>query len=218
VKRLRATIACAAAILFPSAAGAIDLTPSPARVATATADGATMERGGDGYTIAPYLLFGVDDALHITDDDAIVEAVTLGTPYERLRFAAYLRSHQGLSFDAQDANEEAAADDGRIALIVSVHSRTERDRDFMTHFGAGVLVGPDGTTLAATNVRVSAPVIDAYYRLDGTVLHRWLGQVTYVFDLRTNATWATASALIAFAFTDDRGATHRYVFNPNAFR
>lgn len=210
---------CAAAVLLiPPVAGAIELTPSAARVAAATADGAAMERGGDGYTIAPYLLFGVSDALHISDDDAIVEAVTLGTPYERLRFAAYLRSHQGLPFDAHDADEEAAADDGRVALIVSVHSRTERDRDFMMHFGSGVLEGPDGTTLAATNVRVSAPVIDAYYRPDGAVLHRWLGQVTYVFDLRTNGPWATASAPLAFAFTDDRGKPHRYTFTPIAFR
>ena len=204
-------------VLTAAPTHAVELTLSPSAIADALGAGALQAGRGDGYAIGAYLLFSVDDALHIVKDDETVEAVVVGTPYERLRFHAYLRAHEGMPETATGAATFAAQSTGMLEFVVFVHSRTANDREFMQRFGAGILEA-GGRSHPATEVTRTDPALDAYYRPDGSVLKRWLGQVTYRFDLRGEEPAGTAATAAIFSFTDDAGAVHRYALIPARYR
>lgn len=197
-----------AAIALP--AMAVEAPLSPATVSTAIDAGRRMANQHGGYTIAPYLLFTVPDAELISDDSATVEAVQLGTPYERLRFEAYREQMMRIPFNADDI---AAFDDQHanvIDFIVYAHSRNDSDRAFLGRFAGGTLVRADGTTVATAQLVRTVPVIDTYTKPGGLVVNRYLGQITYRFALSDIvAAQAALSLQLTFVFTDDAGLEHR---------
>jgi len=197
-------------------ARAIEPSLSADAVAAAIGDGRAMAARGEGYTIGEYLLFGIDDAFHISDDGQTIEAVAVGTPYERLRFHAYVLAHEGRPLSDGDTAQFLTAHRSTLELVVFVHSRSMADREFMQHFGAGMLDA--GGNARAAEVSSTDPVLDSYYRPDGSVLKRWLGVVTFRFDLRDDAALAGAAAPATFSFTDDRGGVHRYALSLARYR
>jgi hypothetical protein len=197
-------------------APAVELTLSPAEIAAAVGEGGAMVARGEGYAIGTYLLFGMDDALHIADDDQTIEAVVVATPYERLRFEAYLLAHEGRPAPG-NGDQVLARASGVVDIVVYVHSRGPGDREFMQHFGAGALASA-ATTRAAVQTTSTDPVVDSYYLSNGTVVKRWLGQVTYRFDLRDDPALAVATTPANFSFLDDRGVVHRYTLTLADYR
>jgi hypothetical protein len=197
-----------AIVALPAMAVQTSLT-SPA-VSAALDAGRNMANQHGGYTIAPYLLFSVPDAVLILDDNATVEAVQLGTPFERLRFEAYREQMMRTPFNADDVATFDEQHANRIDFIVYAHSRTADDRAFLGRFGGGTLTQADGTTIATAQISRSVAVIDTYTKPGGVVVNRFLGQVTYRFVL-TGATAAPAilAAPLTFVFTDDGGGEHR---------
>jgi hypothetical protein len=211
VKRLRVQVLAAALVLFPSVlpAAAAETALSPQSVNEAVAAGRAMARLDTGYAIPPYLLFSIPDAAHITDETAVVEAVQLGTPFERLRWEAYREQAMRIPFNAGDAAAYDAQHAGRIDFIVYAHSRSEKDRTFLDRFGGGTLLRPDGTTVATAAISHTIPAIDTYTVAAG-VVSRFLGQITYRFTLDGAAgTPDVLTAPLTFSFTDDGGAVHR---------
>jgi hypothetical protein len=197
-------------------APAVELTLAPDEITAAVGEGGAMAARGEGYVIGTYLLFSVDDALHIAEDDQTIEAVVVATPYERLRFQAYLLAHEGRPAPGQ-GDQFLARDRGVLEIVVYAHSRGPGDREFMQHFGAGALASA-GTTRDAVQVTSTDPVIDSYYLSNGTVVKRWLGQVTYRFDLRNDPALAAATAPATLSFLDDRGAVRRYTLTLAGYR
>ena len=163
---------------------------------------------GEGYDFGEYLLFGVADALRVTNDDA-VEAVFVGTPYERLRFGSYVIAYQGRTFAAGEKLQFVESSRDVLAFVVFAHSHGETDREFMRLFGPGSLAR-GAASYSAEPIATSDPVLDSYYRPNGTFLERWLGQVTYRFDLRNDAMFVKGAAPAIFSFVDDRGVVRRY--------
>jgi hypothetical protein len=201
----------AALVLVASAApaGAVETALAPSSVSAAVDAGRAMAGERNGYAIDPYLLFSVPDAVHITDETAVVEAVQLGTPYERLRWEAYREQAMRIPFNAGDIASFDAQHAGKVDFIVYAHSRAEKDRTFLDRFGGGALVGADGTTVATAVISHTVPAIDGYTKPSG-VVSRFLGQVTYRFTLG-GAPGApdVLNAPLTFTFTDDGGVEHR---------
>ena len=191
-------------------ASALEPTLSPAAVNDALDAGHRMAGARGGYDIAPYLLFTVPDAVLIAADDPGIEAVQLGTPFERLRFEAYREAAMRTPFNTSDV---ATFDDqhaGRVDFIVYAHSRDDKDRAFLGRFGGGTLLRTDGTPVASAQLSRTVPVPDTYTERGGGVVTRYLGQVTYRFTIAGDSTATAAlAAPLTFAFTDDRGADHR---------
>jgi hypothetical protein len=183
---------------------AIDTTLAPQRVERAVADGRAMALQHLGFTIAPYLLFGLDDATRLQDGQTI-EAIEVGTAYERLRYRGYLSGFERAPLTATAIRalyEEART---RLDLIVYAHSRNEVDRDFLDGFGGGTLECAGRSSLQA-GLTHDAPVRDVY--LSGaTPTWRWRGELTYRFAL-TDAVLRCDPA--TFTFTDDLSVRHRY--------
>jgi hypothetical protein len=205
---VRAAVALVALALAATAvpARAVETPLTPRSVNDALDAGHAMADAHGGYTIAPYLLFTVPDAVLITDDDATVEAVQVGTPFERLRFEAYREQLMRRPFNAPDVATYNELHAGRVDFIVYAHSRTDKDRTFLDHFGGGALVRTDGTTAGTAEITRSVAVVDTYTKPGGVVVNRYLGQVTYRFTLSDAV---AAAAPLIFSFTDDHGAEHR---------
>ena len=207
--RIQAMFVAFVLVTSVAPAMAIETTLAPDSASAAVAAGRAMAEKRDGYAIDPYLLFSVPDAVHITDEAAVVEAVQLGTPFERLRWEAYREQAMRIPFNAGDVATFDTQHAERIDLIVYAHSRAEKDRTFMDRFGGGTLVRADGTTAATAVISHTVPATDGYTKPAGVVT-RFLGQITYRFTLN-GAPGAPdiLNAPLTFTFTDDGGAEHR---------
>jgi hypothetical protein len=182
---------------------AVDTTLAPATVDRAIAQGRGFASEHRGFVVAPYLLFGVADAVQIQDGEA-VEAVELATPYEALRYRAFLSGFERSPMTPAMIAAFVAEARTHVDLIVYVHSRSEIDREFIAAFGAGALTCPDGTTIGS-EVQRSTPIRDVY--VNGTTpTYRWRGQLRYRFAL-TDALMRCDPA--TFTFADDRGRIYR---------
>ena len=204
---------------FARPASAVESPLSQTAVDDAVEAGRAMADAHGGYTVAPYLLFTVPDAVLIRDDNANVEAVELGTPFERLRFEAYREQATRIPFNAADI---ATFDDqhaGRIDFIVYAHSRTENARAFLERFSGGALVQRNGSTVSTATILRSVPVADTYTKSGGMVVSRYLGQVTYRFAISgTTEVQSLLTTPLTFTFADDRGAIHRIPVTLQNFR
>jgi hypothetical protein len=220
VKYIQAQLLFAALILGAGClpATAVEATLSPASVSEAVAAGKAMAAQDSGYAVAPYLLFSLPDAAHITDEAAVVEAVQLGTPFERLRWEAYREQAMRIPFNTGDVASYDAQHAGRVDFIVYAHSRTEKDRTFLDRFAGGALVRADGTTVATAVTSHTIPSIDTY-TIPAGVVNRFLGSVTYRFTLDGAAVTPDAlAAPLTFTFTDDGGAVHRIPVTLTGYR
>jgi hypothetical protein len=178
LRRLFVAALIAAATATPALA--IDTVLTPATVDRAFAQGRAMAEAHRGFTVAPYLIFGVDDAAQV-HDDAPVEAVELATPYEAVRYRGFLSGFEHTPMTAAALAVFAADARTHVDLRVFVHNSDPTDRNFLTTFGDGALECADGTRIPATLER-SAPIRDVY--LNGTTpTYRWRGQLTYRFAL-----------------------------------
>jgi len=216
--RIRAMFVAFVLAASAAPAAAVETTLEPGSVSAAVEAGHAMSGKRDGYAIDPYLLFSIPDAVHITDEAVVVEAVQLGTPFERLRWEAYREQTMRIPFNAGDVASFNAQHAGRIDFIVYAHSRAEKDRTFMDRFGGGTLVQADGTTVATAVISHTVPTIDGYTKPTG-VVSRFLGQITYRFTLN-GAPGAPdiLNAPLTFTFTDDGGAEHRIPVTLAKFR
>jgi hypothetical protein len=196
----------AAALLLAASATralAIDTALAPPAVERAVTQGRQYASEHRGFVVAPYLLFGVSDAVQIQDGEQ-VEAVELATPYEAVRYRAFLSGFERTPLTQAALAAFVAQARTRVDLIAYVHSRSETDREFITAFGAGALTCPDGSTIASTALR-SAPVRDVY--VNGTTpTYRWRGQIRYRFELNDALLRCDPAT---FVFSDDRGRVYR---------
>jgi hypothetical protein len=206
--RIQAMFVALVLVASVAPAMAVETTLAPDSVSAAVAAGRAMSEKREGYAIDPYLLVSVPDAVHITDEAAVVEAVQLGTPFERLRWEAYREQTMRIPFNAGDIAAFDAQHSGRLDLIVYAHSRADKDRTFMDRFGGGALVRADGTTAATAVISHTVPATDGYTKPTG-VVSRFLGQVTYRFALSGATGAPDINAPLTFTFTDDAGAEHR---------
>lgn len=212
-----AALAVAACGVLPVPAGAVERGLTARSMAQAVAAGRDMATQQQGYAFGPYLLFSVPDALRAGDDRGRVEAIVLGTPYERLRYRAYLLARQGLGFKPGAIAAFAAAHRGKLDLVVFAHSRTPDDRDFMDAFGGGTLDGPAGFHRAPFDVAHTTPIRDAYYTPDGKPVMRWLGRIRFRFTIPPPGALAPGTTL-RFSFRDDAGTPHTASFALDAVR
>lgn len=205
----RVTAFAGLAFLFAGVgpAGAVEVSLSAASISDAIAAGSTMARRGEGYAFGSYVLFSSDDSMSVANEKDGIEAIIVGTPYERLRFEAYLMAHQNKPFGGALAANVAARREGVIDFVLFVHSRIGQGKDFISQYGGATLTDDTGRTLAPEQTFRTTPMNDAYLGIGSSVVTRWLGQITYRFRIDPST---TADGRLTLSFADDRGSTHRY--------
>lgn len=184
---------------------------SRAQITAAVRSGVTLVRQGRGYQAPGYLLFAERNTLGIRNGDSPVEAILVGTPYERLRYASYLAAFQGQSIGRLWADGLAHRNENVLQFIVFTHSNTSRDRNFLERISKGRLQLGRYVLTPSKAPEIFGPALD-YYQVDGSGRQfRWLGSVTFRFDLsRLQGDRGLEDASGTFSFTDSGGTTRRY--------
>ncbi|GEM_PF-3388830 len=194
---------------------AVESPLSKESVDEAIASGSAMARRGEGYTLGDYVLYSADDGLRVADEHDPIEAIAVGTPYERLRFQAYLLTHQAKPFGKAAVAEFNSSHTGVVEFVLFLHSRPNEGADFLSHYGSATLSRPGATPLSAQRIERTIPVSDMYLGPGSSFEARWLGQLVYRF--RLNAEYGPTDR-VTFAFTDDRGVAHTFAVELARYR
>ncbi|WP_027483576.1 hypothetical protein [Deinococcus pimensis] len=203
------TVRALALIALGSSAGATS--PLDAHdVRDALASGRALAAALRGYPVREYLLYSVPDAFTVKRGEAAVEAVQIGTPFERARWSAYFLALQGKAFSERDLSTR----DDQLEFIVYAHSRGPEDQTFMSRFTTASLTFEGGREVHAASVARSPASLDHYRDAQGRVEFRWVGTVTYRFDLRGRH----AADVATLRFTDADGHTFRLPFDRQRYR
>jgi hypothetical protein len=177
-------LALAATLTAFAPASAYRSTLTPADMKAAVAAGAGMAAKHAGYSAQEYIAFAVRDALVLEPGEGSIDAVVVGTPFERVRYAAYLSAFEG---DAPASSEtSAAADPDYLDFIVFAHSSAKDDQDFLRRFGP-VTLRIGGLTLRPASMSTFGPAEDFFTVRGGARELRMLGYATFRFAVSGTA-------------------------------
>lgn len=182
------------------------------QISAAMLSGVTLFRNGRGYQAPRYVLFAEQNTLHIRRGEGPIEAILVGTPFERLEYASYLATFQGERVALPWGQAMARRNDNVLQFIVFAHGDTAHDRKFLQRISNGRLQLDSHVLTPANAPEVFGPALD-FYQIDGAGRQfRWLGSVTFRFDLsRLIASGAYLNkASGTFSFTDSDGSERRY--------
>ena len=207
--------------LFVNVAAAFDPHLPPGEVQRAVAAGKQMATPSSGYKVQNWVLFDVKDPFTIGPNQGTVEAVIVGTPFERLRYASYLAAFQGTPLKPKEAQQEAAALDNTVSFIVFAHAPGTGDqyRSFLESFHAARLNfgGANGQKLKPAQAKITGPAQD-FYNVPGKAAEfRYLGNVAFKFDLGSLGRQA-GMAKATFSFTDSTGRNYRFPVELGQYR
>lgn len=171
---------------------------TPAAARQAASDGVRLVRDHDPYGVAPWLLLQSGDPLRAIHGAAGIDAVVVETPYERVRYQAYLNALQGLPVPPKTVQAWRRQAQNRYGFIIYAHSRSQLDRNFLKHFrpATAVIFGPSDDFFDVGNFREN----------------RWVGSITYRFTERSCTQHG------AFSFTDAYGTRYRLPYDLSAYR
>jgi hypothetical protein len=210
VTRALATLSAVAALL---AVAPPALAFSPVLTATQTqaaiAQGRSAAAAHLGYELSGYLVYSVGDALVIVPGQGSVDAVVVGTPFERVAFASYVAAFQG-SGPSSDAIANAA-ESNTIDFIVFAHSADAKDQAFLRHFKSAELAAAD-KLLQPSGTSFFGPAEDFYSTPHGARVPRWLGYESFRFDLRSLAATGVDIAHLKGTFSIIDPYSRRYAF------
>jgi hypothetical protein len=202
----------AAAMLIAPAVDAFTPTLSDQDIETARRSGATQaDSRTHGYTVEDYVLYDAKQPLSEPPRKQEVEAVVLGTPFERLRYASYLASIQGRPMTAAQAQEAARKLEGTLHIVVFAHSpaATNADRSFLQRYREVVLQLEDGRSVRPQTHDIFGPAQDFFSVQGSGRERRWLGTLTWGFPLAPSAQ-ETAQSKARLSFVDSSGTPYSF--------
>ncbi|MEW6422416.1 MAG: hypothetical protein AB1511_11935 [Deinococcota bacterium] len=171
------------------------------------------ENRDSGYPLKAYTLYVVPDTLKLEPQNGAVDAVTIGTPYERTRYESFLSKYGEDPVTPQQARQRAELPDYGVEFIVFAHGLKPGDQNFLNGFSSARLrLG--SVTLRPVAITKSGTAISSYPRTVGEPGLRFTGTLTYRFQLPRNLTAAKGT----LSFTDPSGKTFHLPVNLNLYR
>ncbi len=218
--RTRPSVLLATVLLLNAASAlAIDLQLGPEAIQEAADAGAAEVSRQHGYRAGAYVLWDDDDPLTIEPGEGQVEAVLVGTPFERLRYRSYLQNYQGKPFGPQDARQAAQGLENTVTFVVFAHSQgaTQEDRDFLQQFSDVTLEIEGGPTLTPAEIDTFGPSQDFYTVAGKAAEFRYLGSLSLRFDL-SGVEGDVSAAQGTFSFTTPAGEARSFEVDFSRYR
>lgn len=191
---------------------------SPIERQTALDEGKKIALAHNGYSVTGYTVYAVPDALAITPGEGAIDAVVVGTPFERVKYASYVAHFQ--SQEPLPSDVAAATTSNEIDFVVFAHSSGKQNQSFLSHFTAVSLDIPGRARLAPVSKSSFGPAIGFYNVVGKGREERWLGYDTYAFDLGPLKRQGVDIARLVgrFRVTDPYGRTYSFVFDLSKYR
>ncbi|MFC4456369.1 hypothetical protein [Deinococcus sonorensis] len=185
----RSLARCAgAALLFSSGALALISAPTAAQLSQAATEGTQLASQREaGYPLRAYTLYAVQDTLKLEAKNGAVDAVTITTPYERTRYQAFISVLGEDPITPAVARQRAGLENGQIGIMVFAHGATPSDQKFLAGFTpASLKLGSQ--TLKPVRTERSGVSVSQYPKTVGEIGVRFVGTVTYVFQVPSGLT------------------------------
>lgn len=169
--------------------------------------GTEMVSPNSGYRVQDYLLHEYIEDVRLRPNDPEVNAITLSTPFEALRYSAYVAKYQRKELSNEKAEQVTSETAHTLTANVYAHSpftveeeleqflqayeddaqgEDAQQQSFMDFYSdATLMIG--NQTLTAKKV-IDGPYQDQFSPFSGTPEFRFLGVVRYTFDLSGVAT------------------------------
>lgn len=195
-----------------------------AQVSEATKAGEAMSVSDGGYVLGNYLLVQYTADVILRPDSPEVDGIVVSTPYEHLRYEAYLAHLEQKPLTSAQASDFAAKAAGKLTFRIYTHSPyavDEEDEQWqMAYKTDKIQVNPDRpksyldffktATLTVSGKKYTAtPVIDGPYMDNftlpsGKATFRNLGVVFYTFNVGN----LPASGPFTLSFKDTSGKAY----------
>lgn len=164
-------------------AWAVESPLSAASVQAAFSQGMSLGQKADqAYPLAPNAVYHTADTLRLEVANGDVDAVVIGTPWERTRYQGYLATIGGEKISQGEARTRAKLPDGSVAVLIFAHGAKPEDQDFISGF-RGVSLKLGGKAVLPAESRRSGTSASQYPDTPGEIGERFTGTVTYVFRL-----------------------------------
>lgn len=195
---------------------------SQADIQEAVQAGTEMASRERGYHLQDWVLYGVEDPFLILPEQGEVEAVIVATPFELLRYQSFLHAFQGKAFTPEQAQELAAELEDTISFQVFVHAPAPGDeyRDFLSAFTMAAFTVAGDESLAPLSIETFGPAQDFYNLPDAAVQIRYLGYVTFRFDLGSleESAGNFGNLTGTFTLTDSSGQDYSFEVDLSEYR
>lgn len=197
---------------------------SAAQVSQARAEGDAMSVKEGGYVLGGYLLQTYNDDIILRPGSPEIDGVVISTPFERVRYEAYLSHLEAKPMTGEQAAALARGLGGKLTFRVYSHSpypveeeeeqwqrayRTDRVTFDANRAKSYLDFYKPATLTVAGRSYTASPTLDGPYRDNftlpsGEAESRNLGVVFYTFDART----LPASGAFTLSFRDSRGKAY----------
>ena len=222
--RIPAALLGLAALALGGVVHAITPVLTPATVTEALKAGEAMSVSEGGYVLGSYLLRAYNEDVILRPNSPEIDGVVLGTPFERLRYEAYLARLEGTPLTATQASAFARTLDRKVTVRVYSHSPfsvADEDEQWQLAYNTNkIKANPDreksyldffkaATMTVAGRTYTAQPAVDGPYRDNftlpsGEADFRNLGVVSYTFTIPN----MPASGTFSLAFKDSRGVPY----------
>lgn len=203
----------------------LDAMLSSAEVQQAVRSGQSMVSPLNGYMAAPYVLHEYTNGIRIDPTSPLVDALTIGTPYERVRYYSYLEAFQKKPVRLGNAAKVGRDNAGRLTIIAFTHSpdtvqaeleawqqtyvkhgdERKVQRTYLDDFKPATLTA--GGRTFTSKITIQGPFQDSF-TTKGSPEFRYIGVVYFQFDLSSLARQGKISGVADLKFSDPKGRTY----------
>lgn len=200
----------------------------------AKSEGAAMNVKDSGYVLGSYLLKAYNEDVILRPNTPEIDGIVLATPFEKIRYEAYLSNLEGKPLTDARAGTMAATLTDQLTFRVYSHSPfavdDEEEQWQLAYKADKIAVNPDkqksyldffkpATLTIAGKTYTAKPVVDGPYRDNftlpsGEATSRNLGVVFYTFDVKNLPT----KGGFAFKFDDSRGRAYNIKADLSSYR
>ena len=110
-------------------ASGMDAVLNPSQLRQAVHAGSSMVGPTNGYVADPYVLHEYTNGIRIDPTSPLVDALTIGTPYERVRYYSYLEAYQRKPVIQANARKVEQQNANRLTIIAFTHSPVSVDEE-----------------------------------------------------------------------------------------
>lgn len=170
-----------------------------------------MVTGHTMYRVAPWVLYQSKDPLRAVHGRAGIDAVIVESPYERVRYEAYLTALQGDKVTPSDVRRMRAQAASQIGFLVYAHSRTDMERAFLAQYRPATIALANGRVVRDDAIVRFGPS-DDFYDVGSFREERWAGSITYRFPI------ASCSESGVLRLRDGYGRLYAFPFDLRKYR
>lgn len=197
-------------------------------------EGVAMSTKESGYVLGNYLLRAYNEDVILRPNTPEIDGIVLETPYEKIRYEAYLSKLEGQPLTDAGAATLAGTLAGKLTFRVYSHSpfavEDEEEQWQLAYRTDKIAINPDkqksyldffkaATLLVAGKTYTASPVVDGPYRDNftlpsGEATFRNLGVVYYTFNVKNLPTKGN----FTFKFEDSRGKAYNIQADLGSYR